>query len=269
MHRFLIALVGVLLVGGCAQPRALSDREVHSDAALSEAARHVVPMFTANAYGDDGMLSGDIASIVVLPGGRGLTAAHCIEDEDFRRADDPDSNTIELTIDGETHRFVMSSLGLVGSRTRSIVIEAEGDADDHARDWAVLAIDWEGAPEGEPVREVATPAAGEVVYLVGYPSAYLPAGWDRGIPYPDRPTPTDSDWAFPEPTVIVGRMAPPNRDWGMVVDLPGMGGMDLAGLSGGGAFVRRGDRMALIGLVTRAHWSPLFRSVVLAPIPPD
>jgi|GEM_PF-2060596 len=260
-------LFATLLLVGCAQPRALSGDEVHADPALARAVRHVLPMFTTKAVRSGGELHGSIASVILLPDGRALTAAHSAQDKGFTHADDTDANTIRVSVDGQTQAYVMSSIGLIGSRTRAVTIADEGDADHHALDWALLDIGWDGPPEGSPVTELDTPTPGEPVYLVGYPGRYLPDGWDKGIPRPDWPTPEDSAWTYPPASVFVGRALPHHDRWGLLVELPGVGSLDLFGLSGGAAFVRNDDRMALVGLVSRSKWTPLSRHVVLAPIP--
>ncbi|MFG0306639.1 MAG: hypothetical protein ACF8Q5_10560 [Phycisphaerales bacterium JB040] len=260
-------LSAALLLVGCAQPRALTSDEINADPAIARAVLHVLPLFATASITPDGELEGTIASVILLPNGRGLTAAHSAVGKGFLHASDPEASTIRLTVDGEPRAYTMSALGLIGSRSREIVVADEGDAENHALDWALLEIDWEGMPEGAPVTELDTPTPGETVYLVGYPSRYLPDGWDAGMPRPDWPTPEDSGWLYPPATVLAGRALPHHDRWGLQVELPGVGSLDLFGLSGGAAFVRNDDRMALVGVVSRSKWNPLSRTVVLAPVP--
>lgn len=122
-------------------------------------------------------------------------------------------------------------------------------------DWALLEVTPMDAP---PVAALAEPVLGERCVLIGYPPRMVSGSWGGTLLLEGGESP---GWRPPPPVVIEGRVTRLNAWNGYRVAAPGAGGSWLDGISGGGAFVERDGRWALIGIVTHGHVAP-FRSEI-------
>lgn len=177
-------------------------------------------------------------SVVVLAPDRLLTASHCVVGA--------------LADPGEAQS---PSLSVVGDLPRPARVLERGDPRRPMGDWALLEVTPMDAP---PVAALAEPVLGERCVLIGYPPRMVSGSWGGTLLLEGGESP---GWRPPPPVVIEGRVTSLNAWNGYRVAAPGAGGSWLDGISGGGAFVERDGRWALIGIVTHGHVAP-FRSEI-------
>lgn len=239
--RILTALVALTLLAGCRAPRALDTHAVLADPALGRAVRAVVPLITeppgsGPTSAPDGLLHVGVSSALVLRTDLLLTAAHSVTG---RTIDTPDGG-----------------LALIGERTRGARVVSRGSPARRgwaflargiaaADDWALVAIDTPMQPETGVVCAFTEPVPGERCLVVGFPTGYLPDGWDHGVPNPGRVS--SARWTPPVPIVIEGVVTRVEAH-ACAVRVRGRRPA-LDGMSGGGAFVRRGNGWRPIGVL--------------------
>lgn len=240
--RLALVLATTVVFSGCTSGLVPLETEiVESDPALLEATRSVslmvtIPEMTEPEQRNRRRFTIKLSSLIFIGEDLALTAAHSVVG---RPIDNPEADD-------------RSSRALVGWRTMHARVLERGEPTSIQGEWAVVKLDGlrEGtAPDddGIPVPGITTPTLGERCVLIGYPQRYLESGWHDGAPRLRRPTPNDAEWRPPAPLVFEGRITGvATRDGGHRVAIDAKG-KDLGGLSGGGAFVLRDGRWALIG----------------------
>jgi len=194
---------------------------------------------------------------ILLPGGDLLTAAHTLPEGHL--------GAIRVKRDPATGEFKMDTSGTIATGGPPIFIILDGDVirgrvsasetlgysaagaasrESISVDWAVISPDkkmhWE-----KPVNMIARPTPGEACFMIGYPIAMMD---QRHFAFSGMHTkPDEIPWLGVPGAVIPGVIGTVEDDL-ITIKTDTVLGSRARGLSGGGVFVTRNGRPALVGI---------------------